>query len=175
MWQKFLQAIKGIWPWYKSLYQGRPWYIKIPVALASLIVAFFLYLGAVDINFLWLFGKSPSMSTIKNKRPAAASIIYSADGKQIGKFFSENRTPVTYEEVNPVFWQALIDTEDERFYSHHGIDYTAFMAVAKEYILHRDARGASTITQQLAKNLFRTRSEYSTGLLGNIPASRCSS
>ena len=169
MWQKILQAIKGIWPWYKSLYQGRPWYIKIPVALASLIVAFFLYLGAVDINFLWLFGKSPSMSTIKNKRPAAASIIYSADGKQIGKFFSENRTPVTYEEVNPVFWQALIDTEDERFYSHHGIDYTAFMAVAKEYILHRDARGASTITQQLAKNLFRTRSEYSTGLLGNIP------
>ena len=169
MWQKILQSIKGIWPWYKSLYQGRPWYIKIPVALASLIVAFFLYLGAVDINFLWLFGKSPSMSTIKNKRPAAASIIYSADGKQIGKFFSENRTPVTYEEVNPVFWQALIDTEDERFYSHHGIDYTAFMAVAKEYILHRDARGASTITQQLAKNLFRTRSEYSTGLLGNIP------
>ena len=169
MWQKILQAIKGIWPWYKSLYQGRPWYIKIPVALASLIVAFFLYLGAVDINFLWLFGKSPSMSTIKNKRPAAASIIYSADGKQIGKFFSENRTPVTYEEVNPVFWRALIDTEDERFYSHHGIDYTAFMAVAKEYILHRDARGASTITQQLAKNLFRTRSEYSTGLLGNIP------
>ena len=169
MWQKILQAIKGIWPWYKSLYQGRPWYIKIPVAIASLIVAFFLYLGAVDINFLWLFGKSPSMSTIKNKRPAAASIIYSADGKQIGKFFSENRTPVTYEEVNPVFWKALIDTEDERFYSHHGIDYTAFMAVAKEYILHRDARGASTITQQLAKNLFRTRSEYSTGLLGNIP------
>jgi penicillin-binding protein 1A len=76
---------------------------------------------------------------------------------------------VKYEEVNPVFWKALIDTEDERFYSHHGIDYTAFAAVAKEYLLHRDARGASTITQQLAKNLFRTRSEYSTGLLGNIP------
>ena len=132
-------------------------------------MAFFLYLGAVDINFLWLFGKSPSMSTIKNKRPAEASIIYSADSKQIGKFFSENRTPVTYEEVNPVFWQALISTEDEHFYHHHGIDYTAFVAVAKDYILHRDARGASTITQQLAKNLFRTRSEYSTGLLGNIP------
>ena len=87
----------------------------------------------------------------------------------IGKYFSENRTPVKYEEVNPVFWKALIDTEDERFYHHHGIDYTAFAAVAKEYILHHDARGASTITQQLAKNLFRTRSEYSTGLLGYIP------
>ena len=163
------QKVKSLWPWYKRLYQGRPWYIKTITAVITAIVAFFLYLGAVDINFLWLFGKSPSMQTIKNKRPAEASIIYSADGNVIGKFFSENRTPVTYEEVNPVFWQALIDTEDERFYRHHGIDYTAFVAVAKEYILHRDARGASTITQQLAKNLFRTRSEYSTGLLGNIP------
>ena len=167
--KKIWRWITGVWPWYKGLYKGRPWYIKTLAALVSLIVAFFLYLLAVDVNFLWLFGKSPSMTTIKNKRPAEASIIYSADGKTIGKFFSENRTPVTYEEVNPVFWKALIDTEDERFYSHHGIDYTAFAAVAKEYILHRDARGASTITQQLAKNLFRTRSEYSTGLLGNIP------
>ena len=166
---KVIGWIKGIWPWYKSLYKGRPWYVKILVCLVSFVSAFFLYLGAVDTNFLWLFGKSPSMSTIKNKRPAEASIIYSADNVQIGKYFSENRTPVTYEEVNPVFWKALIDTEDERFYSHHGIDFTAFAAVAKEYILHRDARGASTITQQLAKNLFRTRSEYSTGLLGNIP------
>ena len=167
--KKIWRWITGVWPWYKGLYKGRPWYIKTLSALVSLVVAFFLYLGAVDLNFLWLFGKSPSMTTIKNKRPAEASIIYSADGKTIGKFFSENRTPVTYEEVNPVFWHALIDTEDERFYSHHGIDYTAFAAVAKEYILHHDARGASTITQQLAKNLFRTRSEYSTGLLGNIP------
>ena len=160
---------KGIWPWYKSLYKGRPWYVKTLVAIVSLIAAFFLYLGAVDTNFLWLFGKSPSMATIKNKRPSQASEIYSADNVMIGKFFSENRTPVKFEDVNPVFWRALIDTEDERFFSHHGIDYTAFAAVAKEYILHRDARGASTITQQLAKNLFRTRSEYSTGLLGNIP------
>ena len=163
------QKIKGFWPWYKGLYQGRAWYIKILVAIASLVVAFFLYLVAVDINLLWLFGKSPSMSTIKNKRPAEASMIISADGKQIGKFFSENRTPVGYDDVNPAFWKALIDTEDERFYSHHGIDYQAFAAALKDYALHHDARGASTITQQLAKNLFRTRSEYSTGLLGNIP------
>ena len=166
---KVLKWITGIWPWYKSLYKGRPWYIKTVAAAVSLVMAFFIYLGAVDMNFLWLFGKSPSMATIKNKRPSQASEIYSADNVQIGKFFSENRTPVKYEDVNPVFWKALVDTEDERFFSHHGIDYTAFFAVAKEYILHHDARGASTITQQLAKNLFRTRSEYSTGLLGNIP------
>ena len=164
-----LQKIKGVWPWYKGLYKGRPWYIKTVVVIASMILVFFLYLGAVDMNFLWLFGKSPSMATIKNKRPAEASMIYSADGKQIGKFFSENRTPVGYDDVAPAFWRALVDTEDERFYHHHGIDYQAFAAALKDYALHHDARGASTITQQLAKNLFRTRSEYSTGLLGNIP------
>ena len=87
----------------------------------------------------------------------------------LGKFFSENRTPVKYEDVNPVFWEALIDTEDERFYKHYGVDVPAFFAAAKDYVMHHDARGASTITQQLAKNLFRMRNEYSTGLLGKVP------
>ena len=163
------RALKGAVNWYIGIFKGRPWYIKIVSTVASLLVMFGLYLVAVDCNFLWLFGKSPSMEMIKNKRPAQASELYSADGQQIGKFFSENRTPVNYEDVNPVFWEALIDTEDERFYRHHGIDYAAFGAALKDYVMHHDARGASTITQQLAKNLFRVRTEYSTGLLGNIP------
>jgi penicillin-binding protein 1A len=155
--------------WYACLYKGRPWYVKCLSAVASLIIAFILYLGAVDNNFLDLFGKSPSMATILSTRPAQASEIYSADSVMIGKYFSENRTPVQFEDVNPVFWQALIDTEDERFFHHFGIDFTAFGAALKDYVVHGDARGASTITQQLAKNLFRMRTEYSTGLLGNIP------
>ena len=167
--EKLIQALKSAARWYKGIFKGRPWYIKILSALGTLVVAFFLYLIMVDVNFLWLFGKSPSMSDVKNTHPAEASQIYSADGKVIGKFFSENRMPVTYEDVSPAFWNALIDTEDERFRSHHGIDYQAFGAALKDYVMHRDARGASTITQQLAKNLFRVRTQYSTGLLGNIP------
>lgn len=166
---RIAKGVKSIINWYIGIFKGRPWYVKIVSTVASFVVVFILYLLAVDANFLWLFGKSPSMEMIKNKRPAQASEIYSADGQPIGKFFSENRTPVNYEDVNPVFWRALIDTEDERFFSHHGIDYTAFGAALKDYVLHHDARGASTITQQLAKNLFRVRTEYSTGLLGNIP------
>ena len=167
--EKTIQALKCAARWYKGLFKGRPWYIKTLSTLGSLVVAFFLYLIMVDVNFLWLFGKSPSMSDVKNTHPAEASQIYSADGKVIGKFFSENRMPVNYEDVSPAFWNALIDTEDERFRSHNGIDYQAFGAALKDYVLHRDARGASTITQQLAKNLFRVRTQYSTGLLGNIP------
>ena len=76
----------GIFKWYIGIFKGRPWYIKLLSATASVIVAFILYLGAVDINFLGLFGKSPSMSTIINTRPAQASEIYSADSVMIGKY-----------------------------------------------------------------------------------------
>ena len=89
----------------------------------------------------------------------------------IGKYFNENRTPVKYGEINPVFFHALIDTEDERFYHHHGIDFKGLFAAAKD-MMRGHARGASTITQQLVKNMFRVRTQYSTGLLGYIPGLR---
>lgn len=172
--KNFFSRCSGIthnaWLWYKGLYHGRAWYVKTGVACLSLFIAFFLYLGAVDINFLWLFGKSPGyFSGIMHPQTSEASEIYSADGKLIGKYFNENRTPVKYEDVNPAFFHALVDTEDERFYKHFGIDPIGIFGAMKDAVLHHDGRGASTITQQLAKNMFRVRSQYSTGLLGKIP------
>jgi len=166
------KKVRTFLTWYRNLYRGRKWYTKTLIGIASCIVAFFLYLGAVDINFLWLFGKSPGFSAIKEAVTSEASEIYSDDGVLIGKYFNENRTPVEYEDVNPAFWKALIDTEDERFYKHHGIDYTGLVGAVKDAVLHHDARGASTITQQLAKNMFRMRTNYSTGLLGKLPGVR---
>src|SRR5574344_256189 len=163
------EKCKRFWSWYKAQYIGQPWYRKTLVVFCSFLVSFFLYLGAVDINFLWLFGKSPGFAQILDPHTAQASEIYSADGQLIGKFFNENRTPVKYEEVNPKFFKALVDTEDGRFYHHFGIDFQGMFAAAKDAILHHDARGASTITQQLAKNMFRVRTQYSTGILGHIP------
>ena len=164
--------IKDFWSWYKRLYSNRKWYTKAAIAICSLFVACIIYFIMVDINFLWLFGKSPGFSQIKHPQTNEASEIYSADGILIGKYFNQNRTPVKFEDVNPVFWKALIDTEDERFYSHFGIDVTGLFAAVKDMVVHRDARGASTITQQLAKNMFRVRTQYSTGLLGYIPGVR---
>ena len=163
------QAIKGFWPWYKSLYIGHKWYNKVGIAFLTFVFSFLLYLLMVDFNFLWLFGRSPGMNAIMNPKTVQASELYSADGVLIGKYFSENRTPVEYEDINPVFWQALVDTEDERFFHHIGIDFQGVFAAFKDYVVHHEARGASTITQQLVKNMFRVRTEYSTGLLGNIP------
>lgn len=157
------------WHFYTRLYKGKPWYIKTLSGCVSFAVVFILYLVAVDTNFLWLFGKSPDMDTIKNPVTNQATEIYSADSVMIGKFFSENRTPVKYEDVSPTFWNALIDTEDERFYKHFGIDFQGVLAAMKDYVFYSDARGASTITQQLAKNMFRVRTQYSTGLLGKVP------
>lgn len=168
-----VSSLRSFCSWYKSLYKGRAWYTKTLVVFASLTVSLILYLGAVDINFLWLFGKSPGyFSGIRDAQTSQASEIYSSDGVMIGKFFNENRTPVKYEDVAPTFWRALIDTEDERFYSHMGIDPIGLFGAMKDAILRHDGRGASTITQQLAKNMFRVRSQYSTGLLGKIPGLR---
>ena len=155
--------------WYKGLYRGRPWWVKTLAALGTFIVLFLLYLVAVDVNLLWLFGKSPSTYSIMHPRNPEASYLYSADGQTIGKYYDENRTPVSYDSINPQFFKVLIDTEDERFYHHHGIDFGGLLAAFKDMVLHGRPRGASTITQQLVKNMFRTRSDYSTGLLGYIP------
>ena len=157
------------WQLYKACFKGRPWYIKILSTIATLLILFLLYLGAVDLNLFWLFGKSPGWAEISEHKTSQASELYSADGVLLGKYFNENRTPVEYKDVNPMFWKALIDTEDERFYDHWGIDPLGLLGAAKDAATGAGARGASTITQQLAKNMFRTRTQYSTGLLGKIP------
>ena len=141
------------------------------VKAAYTVLFFFLFLGLVDNNFLWLFGKSPRIRDINNPQLSVASEVYSSDGKMLGRFFSENRTPVDYKDLSPMLVKALIATEDVRFYRHHGVDFQATLSVIW-YTLKGDRRGGSTITQQLVKNLFKTRSNYSSGLLGHIPLVR---
>lgn len=165
---KIRHALSSFWRWYKGLYRNAPWYKKLLVGFASFVIFVIVYLVSVQLNLFWLFGKSPSIRQIMHPETNEASLIYSADGVLIGKYFNENRSPVTYDEISPMFFKALIDTEDERFYSHHGIDFKGLFAALKDMAGGR-GRGASTITQQLVKNMFRIRTQYSTGLLGKIP------
>ncbi|MCH5179402.1 MAG: transglycosylase domain-containing protein [Prevotellaceae bacterium] len=158
----------SLWRWYSGLYRGKSWYKRVLTAAVSLVLLLFFYVFAVYVNLLWLFGKMPSVDSIMHPETDEASVVYSADGVVLGKFFRENRSSVRYDDVAPMFFRALIDTEDERFYYHNGIDYQGVAAAVKDMFMG-SPRGASTITQQLAKNMFRVRTQYSNGLLGNVP------
>ena len=166
-WKCITAPFRRFWSWYKGLYKG-PWWKKILTGLCTFIILVVLYSVAVISNFLWLFGKSPDIDDIIHPQTAIASEVYSIDGKILGRYFSENRQPVPYDSIAPCFFDALISTEDERFYQHHGVDVVGLFSAVKDAVFG-NARGASTITQQLVKNMFRIRTQYSTGLLGHIP------
>jgi len=155
---KFVFYVPSKWAWYK----------KLALRFLHFLIIVIVLLGMVDMNFLWLFGKSPKLSQINNPKQKTASELYAADGKMIGKYFDENRTPVKLSDVSPIMIKTLINTEDVRFYDHHGIDLKATFSILW-YMVKGDKRGGSTITQQLVKNLFKTRDNYSRGLFGHIP------
>src|SRR5690606_28171969 len=130
--------------------------------------AIIIFICAVEINFLWLFGYSPTSRDISMPAQHVASELYTADSVLIGRYFKEDRSPVPYDSISPNVTNALIATEDIRFFQHHGVDFRAVFSSLLS-TAQGDRRGASTITQQLAKNLYRTRYDQAEGLLGSIP------
>ncbi len=135
------------------------------------VYSFIMLVCAIQLNFLWLFGYSPTKRDIFMPTLNVSSELYTADSVLIGRYFQEDRDPVAYDSISKNILQALIATEDVRFYKHHGVDYIGLFSAAVSTI-KGDRRGASTITQQLAKNLYRTRYNQSQGLLGKIPVVR---
>ena len=103
------------------------------------------------------FDNLPTFEDLENPKINQASIVYSREGKPIGKYFVENRESVRFKDLNPILVQALIATEDKRYYTHSGIDFLGLGRVFfKTLILgQRSAGGGSTIDQQLAKLLFK--------------------
>ena len=106
------------------------------------------------------FGIVPSRGKLKEINNYTASEIYSSDSVLLGKYFIENRTNAKYEDFPPYLVNALVATEDSRFYEHHGVDFISFMRVLVEsvFLNNESSGGGSTITQQLAKNLFPRKS-----------------
>jgi penicillin-binding protein 1A len=126
----------------------------------------FLFIWAITIDFLGLFGGMPSLKALENPKSEQASEIYTADGKLMGKYFTVDRQPIEFEEISPYVINALIATEDIRFEQHAGIDAKA---VGRVLFKMGGAGGGSTLTQQLAKNLFDTRGKENRGALSKIP------
>ena len=121
----------------------------------SLILgSLFLVIGLFFTASIGGFGDLPTFEELENPQTNLATEVISSDGVTIGKYATENRTPIKFKELPTNLVNALVATEDERFYEHSGID---FRGTARAVIkLGRDG-GASTITQQLAKNLFTKR------------------
>lgn len=131
----------------------------IKVYLIVIWTLFLLFALSVFLLFHGIvhewFGEMPTFEELENPETNLATEIISADGKLLGTYYIENRSNVSYADIAPDLIHALISIEDVRFYEHSGIDKIALFRVAKGIATgNSDQGGGSTITQQLAKNLF---------------------
>lgn len=107
--------------------------------------------------FLYLSPGLPSVDVLKDIKLQTPLRIYSADGELIGEFGEKRRTPITFEQIPPRFVQAILAAEDDRFFSHHGVDITGLLRAASQLLVSGQIQtGGSTITMQVAKNYFLT-------------------
>lgn len=129
-------------------------FVKLTV-LAVIVIG--LFLGSVHLG---LFGHVYSESELRDFKNETASLVLAENGKLIGKFFADNRTNVSYDKLPEGLINALIATEDARYFEHEGVDSRSLLRVLVKSIILRQkgAGGGSTITQQLAKNMFGRKS-----------------
>ncbi len=140
----------------------RKWVISIALVAGPMCFLLFILLFTV-----WL--ETPGRRAIRNIQNQVASEVYSADSVLLGRYFIQDRTEIQYEEIAPVLINALVATEDVRFYDHGGIDYQSLGRVLIKSGLMQDesAGGGSTITQQLSKNLYPRKQYWILSMLIN--------
>lgn len=122
------------------------WSLFVTGILAVALVFFLIAKGKM--------GYMPSFEELENPNNAIATEVISTDNKVIGKFYLQNRSNIAYENINNNLRNALLATEDIRFFDHTGVDLRALLRVIKGLVGHEGGGGGSTVTQQLAKNLF---------------------
>src|SRR5690625_1377929 len=115
--------------------------------------------GGIRVSLLtgfliFLYSGLPSIQDLENPKTAIASEVKSRDGVVLDRYYTENRSYIPYEEISPHVINALVATEDHRFYDHWGIDMIRTLAVPW-HLLNGRIQGGSTITQQLARNLYK--------------------
>lgn len=133
----------------------------LKIALHSIAILIFLAILFFIFVFIGVFGPMPTKQQLQEINNPVASEVFSADGKVIGRYYIENRSDARFDEISPNIINALIATEDSRFYEHRGIDEIALFRVFVKSILlqNRSAGGGSTLSQQIAKNLY-PRTDY---------------
>jgi len=131
---------------------------KAQAALVLSVLVGLILLGVLALGlYVWsLSDELPSFQQLDNPTFELATIAYTADGKELARYARQNRTWVSYDEISPYVIQALLATEDHRFYDHWGVDLFRTASAVTQTILSlgREVQGGSTITQQLARNLY---------------------
>lgn len=141
-------------PKLKLNYIGRFWML-----FASAVVLVILLFVGISLG---LFGEMPSFAELENPDNNLATEVFSSDGKLLGTYYIENRSNINYRDLSPHLINALIAAEDVRFEKHSGVDGKALFRVAYGVATGNTRGGGSTITQQLAKNLFPRKRNPST-------------
>ena len=138
------------------------------IYVKRLWIIYFICWGVVALLFFLIsiggLGFMPKFEDLENPRSNLASEIYSCDGTVLGKYYIENRSNIHYKDIPKNVVNALISTEDARFYNHSGVDAKSVFRVIWKNIIggQRSSGGGSTITQQLAKNLFPRKKDRNT-------------
>ena len=155
-----LTKIKAFAAKLKKQRQEKP-YLAWPLQLIALgaSLGFIAIFSFVFLIWIGAFGQLPTETQLVDIQNNVASEVYSADGKVLGKYYRENRINIAYEDISPYLIDALIATEDSRFFEHKGIDLRSWGRVLYRTVLLQDLSGGggSTLSQQLAKNIFPRR------------------
>lgn len=126
----------------------------------TILITGFVFIVALILLTLYVIEGLPSLEKLESPRAQLASNVWSRDGVLIGQFFNENRVEVSIDSIPPVVINALVATEDKSFFNHWGVDLQrTFQAIVKNIIFFK-REGASTITQQLAKNLYNLKIKH---------------
>tara|TARA_B100001564_G_scaffold239139_1_gene202330 strand:+ start:2504 stop:4813 length:2310 start_codon:yes stop_codon:yes gene_type:complete len=148
---------------------------RLWVMLFFLISSIIIFIASVNYNPYNLFGGMPSLQDLEKPESDLASELYSGDNLLLGKYFRYNRSPIEFNDLSDELVTTLLVTEDIRFYDHSGIDFKGLVratyGVSKNILTFGGSGlegGGSTITQQLAKNLFKIRREKK-GKLSSVP------
>ena len=149
--------------------------VRLWIILFLIISSIIIFIASVNYNPYNLFGGMPSLQDLEKPESDLASELYSSDNLLLGKYFRYNRSPIEFNELSEELVTTLLVTEDIRFYDHSGIDFKGLVrasyGLSKNILTFGSSGlegGGSTITQQLAKNLFKIRREKK-GKLSSIP------
>ena len=146
--------------------------ISLWSSLLGILLAIILSFLLIRYDAFGWFGPLPSFEKFENPRIEYASLLISSDNVLLGKYFRENRTSSRYEDLSIPLKEALLVTEDIRFFEHAGIDLRALLRVGWGIVTFRYAGGGSTLTMQLAQNLYRTSSQNRGSLYNNTTLGR---